>query len=245
MTSASLYDSAHPATGDACSRPPVHQHIMGTVRGLRLRGLTSGLAALAILLMFSPAVQAQSDSSIAVGVALTLYDPANPRADHPTGVGLVGRLRRGSGLGATVGLDWFKSNVQTEIGGQAAPLGTINIRPVMVGVSYIQQYHRYAISGGLVAGWAFNSLRQTEAERAVYRNRAALPDARLAVSNCFALRPDVTIWYELGNHFAASASVGYMVSRPTVTTSSALGQRAETVNLSATVITFGFVYGVF
>jgi hypothetical protein len=245
MRSASIHDGAHPATGHAYPRPRVRQHIMGTIRGLRLQSLTPGLAAAALLLMSSPALQAQSDSSIGVGVALTLYDPTNPRANHPTGVGLVGRLRRGSGFGATVGLDWFKSDVQTEIDGQGAPLGTISIRPVMVGVSYIRQYHRYAISGGLVAGWAFNSLRQTEAGRAVYRNRTAMPDARLAVSNCFALRPDVTIWYELGNHFAASASVAYRVSRPTVPASSAAGRRADTVNLGATVITFGFVYGVF
>jgi hypothetical protein len=203
------------------------------------------LAAIFILLMFSPALHAQTDSSVAVGVALTFYDPTNPRANHPAGVGLVGRLRRGSGLGATVGLDWFTSEVQTEIGGQLAPLGTMSIRPLMVGVSYIRQYHRYAVSGGLVAGWAFNSLRQTGAEQTVYRDRLAMPDARLTIANCLTVRPDVTLWYELGHHFAASASVSYMLARPTVTTTSALGRRADTVNLSATVITFGFVYGVF
>jgi hypothetical protein len=203
------------------------------------------LAAIAFVLLSGPALHAQTDSSIGVGLALTLYDPANPMADHPTGIGLIGRLRRGSGLGATVGLDWFTSNVQAEIGGQPTPLGTMSIRPVMVGVSYIRQYHRYALSGGLVAGWSFNSLRQTAAEQAEYRDHAAAPDARLSISNCLAVRPDVTLWYELGHHLAVSASLSYMFARPTITATSALGQRADAVNLGATVFTFGFVYGVF
>jgi len=181
--------------------------------------------------MCSPALHAQTDSSIGVGVALTLYDPANPDAHHSTGVGIVGRLRRGSGLGATIGFDWFTSDVQVAVDGQPAALGTITIRPVMAGVSYIRQYRRYAISGAIVAGWSFNSIRQ---------------NGDLAtISNCPAVRPDVTVWYELGHHFAASASVSYMFSRPTVTTTRASGQRSGIVNLNATVITFGFVYGAF
>lgn len=204
----------------------------------------SALAAL-VLAVSAPAARAQLDSSIAVGVALTMYDPASPRASHPTGVGLVGRLRRGSGLGATVGLDWFTSDAVTDTAGGPAPLGTASIRPVMAGVSYIKQFHRYAVSGGLVGGWAFNSLRQSDAGRAAYRERTGLPDARLGISNCLAVRPDVTVWYELGRHLAASASVSYMFARPTVTATGAWGRRSETVDLNATVFTFALVYGVF
>lgn len=207
--------------------------------------LRTTLAVGATLLLFSPAVFAQTDSSIGVGVAVTIYAPTNPDAHNPVGFGLVGRLRRGSGLGATVGLDWFTSDVQTGIGGQMAPLGTAIIRPVMGGLSYIRQYHRYALSTGLVGGWAFNSLRQGEAARALYRDRSGIPDARLSISNCLAVRPDVTLWYELGNHLAASASLSYMLAKPTVTGRGATGRRTDTVNLNAAVITFAVVYGVF
>jgi hypothetical protein len=199
----------------------------------------------AVLLLSSPALYAQTDSSIAVGVALTFYDPANPDAHHPTGVGLVGRLRRGSGLGATVGMDWFASDVRAEVGGQPTLVGRMSIRPLMAGVSYIRQFHRYAISTGIVGGWAFNSLSQTDAERAAYGNSVGLPGASVSVSNCLAVEPNVTFWRELGHHFAASASVAYMLARPTLTATGATGRRADPVNLSATVITFAVVYGVF
>jgi hypothetical protein len=207
--------------------------------------LRTSLAAFAALLMVSPALYAQTDSSIAVGVALTLYDPANADAHHPTGVGLVGRLRRGSGLGATVGMDWFASDLRAEVGGQPTPVGHMSIRPLMAGVSYIRQFHRYAVSTGIVGGWAFNSLSQTDAERSAYANRVGIPGASVSISNCLAVEPNVTFWYELGHHFAASASVAYMLARPTLTARGPAGTRTDTVNLSATVITFALVYGVF
>jgi hypothetical protein len=55
----------------------------------------------------------------------------------------------------------------------------------------------------------------------------------------------VTFWRELGHHFAASASVAYMLARPTLTARGPGGMRADPINLSATVITFALVYGVF
>ena len=203
------------------------------------------VAVVAILLLCSPAVRAQTDSSIGVGVAITFYDPANADQHHPTGVGLVGRLRRGSGLGGTVGMDWFTSDVRVEVGGQTTPAGRASIRPLMAGISYLRQFRRYAISTGVVGGWALNSLSQSDAQRAAYLGQAGLSDGRVSISNCLAVEPNVTFWYELGNHFAASASVAYMLARPTITASGPAGRRADRVNLSATVITFAVVYGVF
>jgi hypothetical protein len=203
------------------------------------------IAAIALLLVSSPALHAQTDSSIAVGVALTLYDPANEQTHNPPSVGLIARMRRGSGLGATIGLEWYKSEIQIPIGGQLVPLGAMNARPVMAGFSFTRQYSRYALSGALVTGYSFNSLRATPAAQAAYRDRFDMPNARIQISNCFAFRPDVTLWYELGHHLAASASIAYVFAQPTVTAVSPVGRRVDPLNISATVITFGFAYGVF
>jgi hypothetical protein len=207
--------------------------------------MRTALAAATVVLLVSPALYAQTDSSIAVGVAVTFYDPANADALHPTGFGLVGRLRRGSGLGATVGMDWFASDLRTDVGGQSTPVGHVTIRPFMAGVSYIRQFHRYAVSTGIVGGWSLNSLAQSDTERAAYATRVGIPGASVSISNCLAVEPNVTLWRELGHHFAASASIAYMVARPTLTARGPSGTRADTINLSATVVTFALVYGVF
>jgi hypothetical protein len=182
---------------------------------------------------------------IGVGVSVSLPIATNPEADHHTGVGIIGRLRRGTGLGFSLGLGWFTSDVQNEIDGQVAPLGTMTVRPLMFGASYAWQFSRFALSAGLVGGWSFNSIKQTAAEQRVYGTLVGMPDASVSVENGWAVRPGVAFWYELGHHFAAGASVGYMINRPTVTVRGAAGEMRDTVNLSATVVSFGFLYGVF
>jgi hypothetical protein len=209
------------------------------------RVLKATLAAIVLLLVSGSAVSAQTDSVVAVGVSVALYEPTNPQADHHPGVGVVGRLRRGTGLGFSLGLGWFTSDVQTEFDGQVAPLGTMKIRPLMLGASYAWQFGHFALSAGLVGGWSFNSITQTPEQQRAYGNLVGMPDASVSVGTGWAARPSVTFWRELGNHFAAAASVGYMINRPTVTTSGAAGVRKDTVNLSAAVISFGLLYGVF
>ena len=207
--------------------------------------LKAPLAAIVLVLAFGSAAWAQTDSVIGVGVSVSLPEPTSSLADHHTGFGLVGRLRRGTGLGFSLGLGWFTSDVQAEIDGQLAPLGTMTIRPLMLGASYAWQFSRFAVSAGLVGGWSFNSIKQTPAQQRSYGSLVGMPDAGVSVENGWALRPGVTFWYELGHHFAAAASVGYMINRPTVTTRGAAGERRDVVNLSATVVSFGFLYGVF
>jgi len=209
------------------------------------RVLKASFAAIVLVLAFGSAARAQTDSVVAVGVSVSLPEPTNSLADHHTGFGLVGRLRRGTGLGFSLGLGWFTSDVQTELDGQLAPLGTMTIRPLMLGASYAWQFSRFAVSAGLVGGWSFNSIKQTAAQQRIYGSLAGMPDASVSVENGWALRPGVTVWHELGHHFAVAASVGYMINRPTVTTRGAAGERRDAVNLSATVVSFGFLYGVF
>ena len=207
--------------------------------------LKATLAAIVLVLAFGSAAPAQTDSVVAVGVSVALPDPTSALADHHPGFGLVGRLRRGTGLGFSLGLGWFTSDVRTEVDGQLAPLGTMTIRPLLLGASYAWQFSRFAVSAGVVGGWSFNSLEQTPAQQRIYGNLVGMPDASVSVDNGWALRPGVTFWYELGHHFAAATSVSYMINRPTVTTRGAAGERRGAVNLSATVVSFGFLYGVF
>ncbi|HEY3382866.1 MAG TPA: hypothetical protein VGK32_13910 [Vicinamibacterales bacterium] len=203
------------------------------------------LAVIAVCLAAVPAAHAQSDSALAVGVAVSIYDTTSANAKNPVGFGLVARLRRGSGFGATMGLDWFKSEIQTTIGGEQTPVGTVRIRPLMFGVSYARQYAKLSIGGSLVAGYAFNTLRETDRARAAYRDRLDVPDAGFHAANCFAWRPDVSLWYEMGNHIGVLASLSYIGARPTITTTSRLGRHDESVNVGAAMLTFGVVYGIF
>jgi hypothetical protein len=203
---------------------------------------------LAVLLCVAAGVApafAQKDSMLTVGVAASIYRASEDEVENPLGVGLVARLRRSSGVGFTVGLDWFTSNVRTDIGGVETPLASLKIRPVMAGFGYTRQYSDFSISGSLVAGYAFNSISGTGAAQDAYATRLGLPGTRFGVSNCFAARPDFSIWWELGDHWGLLTSVSYMIARPTVTTTTSAGSSSRAFNVSSPMLTLGVAYGVF
>jgi hypothetical protein len=209
------------------------------------RVVKAPLAALALLLVSAPALHAQTDSVIGVGGSVSLFAPSDPNVSARPGFGLVGRLRRGTGLGFSLGLDWFTSDVETEVDGGTAPLGALTARPIMMGASYSRQFARFALTAGLVGGWSFNSITQTSLQRKLYGDAVGIQDPQVSVANCWVARPSFTVWHELDNHFAMQTSVGYMFLRPTVTTRGAGGQRSDSVNLGSVVFSIGFVYGVF
>jgi len=209
------------------------------------RVLKTALAAIVLVLAFGSAARAQTDSVVGVGGGVTFHAATDPNVKTRTGFGLVGRLRRGTGLGFSLGLSWSTSDVRTDVDGEIVPLGTVTVRPVMVGASYTRQFARVALTAGVVGGWSFNSVSQTPAEQKTYGEAVGMPDAHLSASGCWVARPSVTFWYEFPNHVAAFASIGYMMIRPTVTAYGAAGQRGGAVNLSGGVLSFGLVYGVF
>jgi hypothetical protein len=205
----------------------------------------SPLVAVVLLLVCGSAAQAQKDSVVAVGGTYTFLIPASDDADLHAGAGVTARLRRGTGVGFVLGFQWFSADVRTDVDGLQVPLGAMTIRPLMLGVSVGRQFAKFAVGAGLVGGWSFNSISQTPAQQQAYRDAVGMPDAEVRVTTGWAVRPSVTLWRELGNHFGAFVSAGYIFNRPTVTTRGAGGQWKNTVNLDASIVSFGVAYGVF
>jgi len=210
---------------------------------MRVSLLAATIVALGVVAAARP-VSAQKGSSVAVGVVASIYRATDANVDIPVGIGLIGRLRRTNGIGFTVGLDWYKANVQTDIGADRTFLGRVSLRPIMAGAGWTRQYSRFALNASLVAGWSFNSLRATSQAEAAYA-KLGQPGARIDVSNSFVFRPDFSLWYELNNRFGLLASLSYMASWPTVTTTTPAGVRHDRINLGAPMLTLGVSYGVF
>jgi hypothetical protein len=215
-----------------------------SVRG-RLPGAVAAVVVVVCLLGGAASADAQQDSVLVVGVAASVYRPADEALDNPWGVGLVMRLRRHSGFGATIGLNWFRADVHHDVGGQRAQLGTLLVRPLMVGVTYTRLHAKFALSGSFVVGRAFNGLRHTGGASDVF---AALgqPGTTFDVTDCLAYRPSFSIWWDLGKRFGLLTSVSYFVARPEiVTTTPSAGVFRRTVNTSSPLLTVGIGYGIF
>jgi hypothetical protein len=98
--------------------------------------LKAALVALVLVLIFGSAASAQNDSVVGVGGGVSFYAATDPNVETRAGWGLVGRLRRGTGLGFSLGLAWFTADIRTDVDGEVVPLGAVTVRPLMVGASY-------------------------------------------------------------------------------------------------------------
>ena len=145
----------------------------------------AALTALVLVLTSGSAVSAQNDSVVGVGGDVSFHAATDPNVETRPAWGLVGRLRRGTGLGFSLGLSWYTSDVRTDVDGEIVPLGAIIVRPVMVGASYSRQFARFALTAGIVGGWSFNAVSQTPAQQKNYGDAIGMPDAHLSVSDCW------------------------------------------------------------
>lgn len=182
---------------------------------------------------------------LVVGAAVSAYRPDDKALDHPWGVGLVMRLRRHSGLGWTMGLNWMKADVSGDVAGEPMRVGKLLVRPLMFGVTYTRQHANFALSGAFVVGRAFNGLRDT-GSAANALAAAGQPGSTFDVTDCFAYRPSFSIWWELGNRFGLLTSVSYFFARPEIVTSTpTAGVFRRSIDVSAPQLTVGIGYGVF
>lgn len=200
----------------------------------------------AALPLAAPPALAQSDSSVALGLAFAVTSPTNTAAADHVRPALLLRLRGSSGLGPSVGFHWFATNVRTTIAGRQAYLGKVSIRPVMFGATFSRHFSRMAAGVSLQAGYAFTKVRNTGEARQEYARVFGSEHVGMHASNAFAWSTGFSTWFELGARCGLLASVGYVGVRPTVhVTAGDAGATRQRLNLGSVVTTFGLVFGVF
>jgi hypothetical protein len=203
-----------------------------------------GLLAAACLLAFAVPASAQKDSVVVLGGSFSVYRPSNDNVENTWGIGLVARLRRDSGFGATIGLNWFRGDVNGDIGGARTRLATVLVRPLMVGVGYTRRHAHFSLGGSLVGGYSFNGLRGTGAASEALA-AAGQPGATFEITDTFVWRPSFSIWWELGNRFGLMTSVSYISLRPEIVTTTSAGTTRRKVDMSAPVFSIGLGCGIF
>ena len=205
------------------------------------------LLVVAVILWLAPAAPAaaQSDAFIGFGLAFSTYDSRDDILATPNSVGPLLRLQLGEGLGPSIGFQWFRTDVRTVIGGRVTRLGSLRMRPIMAGVAYTKRFGRFTAATALVGGYAFARLRLDDAARAAaYRHDGSVWLSGRA-GDSFAWRPNVSLWYDVGQKVGLLASLAYIGVRPTITISTTAGPIREHVNADSVVFTVGAVYGIF
>jgi len=166
-------------------------------------------------------------------------------AHNSTGIGFDWRLGTGtSGWGWGFGFGWYATDLDRGIGGRTVNFGELRVRPIVASYGYTHRFRRFTATADLSAGYAFTSFSMTpEASAAIARapERSMTTD----VSNTAILKPEAGLWYDINSRFGISLDLAYIVARPNLTVTSALGRESRSLRADAFVIQTGLVYSIF
>jgi hypothetical protein len=196
-------------------------------------------------LLATPAA-AQQNGSVGVGASATLVGAPD---DAVEGVPRFGPLIRygesESGWGIRLGFNWYAVDLQIPAGPAPAEFGRLRVRPIMAGYGYTHVFGPVAASANVLAGYAFTSASMRRSFAEGHGDVGHDADIRAGVGNVFVLKPELSSWIDVTAKVGLNVSVGYMLSRPTVTLSSAAGRTEHPVRADVVMFKVGLVYALY
>jgi hypothetical protein len=197
-----------------------------------------------------PAI-AQTDNRFAIGGEFTVrtsdHASQEDAAHGKFGPGLLWRFGHGrEGWGFHWGLKWYAVDIDRPIGGLMTELGELRVRPVMAGYGYTHGItRRLAVTGDVLAGYAFGSFSLRPAAIDAYQRRTGARTTGARASNSFVVRPEVGVWYDLNRKVGLNLSAGYMIARPDIIVETTAGSDKRTARADQFSLRVGVVYSIF
>ena len=204
------------------------------------------LLAIAITLASTADAFAQSQGKFAVGAQLSTRTAAGPENKGHVGVSLLWRIGQSkTGWGWHYGLYWFSTDLERSIGGVDTEFGRLRVRPIMGGYGYTRVFGRTAVTGKVMGGYAWTSMRLSPIATDAYQNRLGAQTITADASNTIVVIPEVSAWYNINEKMGLKVSSGYVMARPNVTVSSTAGIDKRRVRADNVTVKVGMVYSIF
>ena len=209
-----------------------------------------------LVVMVASTASAQEGKRVAVGVGITGHSYSDSAFSQKNpGISFIYRLRLhakthdGWRWEPTGGFGWFTADTQMPIGTLSTHLGRLRARPFMGGVARAYRQGPLALSFSVVGGPSFNHFSpDTGAIQQSYNAQpllGTLTSYSVKTSTSFALRPEASLYYDLGSRLALHGSLSYMYNKPTAATTVNSNAISAKWNASHTNIQIGLVVGIF
>lgn len=205
-------------------------------------GCTAG-AFLILLLIATPAF-AQLEGSLTVGVGISTIRPSAPELSTRAKVRpSFGRVPS-RGWGATLALNWFEADVAGDFIGVDGRLGTVTIRPLMLGVGYTWLAGRMGISPSVLAGPALNTLDIDDDLEGHVETVGSRFEANAGTVSV-AVRSGVSVTYAVTPRVGLTAFGGYLYNRPSFTLRTSGGETQTRWSAGGAIFSAGLVVSFF
>ena len=209
-----------------------------------MRALT--FLALFMALTIPVELQAQTTGRVAVGANVSMKRALAEESRGHNSVGFLWRIGHGrEGWGWKYGMNWYSTQIDAPVDGALQPFGKLRVRPIYAGYGYTHIIGRTKLSANLLGGYSFNSFSMDETFTNAYRAANGGDRVETSVSNSFALKPELSLWYDITEKFGFNVSTGYLIARPEVTVISSSGRERLRISADTMSLRAGLVYSIF
>lgn len=205
---------------------------------------------LVAILLLGVAANAEAQLSSAnarfsVGIAVDRLFTLDDDASDAWGIGPEVRIGANrEGWGPSFGLGWFESRLSESVGGVTGEFAKVRVRPVMAGMGYTIRRGAWSYDLGVAAGWTFNSGEVLPAAERYFAGAGASP-VEVEVSNSFAVRPRLRVYYDTPSRISFTGTVGVAFLDPEVTLRSGGRSLELDRNLTSLTLEAGIVFAIF
>jgi hypothetical protein len=199
------------------------------------------------------AAHAQPNGRLKLGVAVGFHEYSNGNFSVQSvsisphyGIGFSSNThRQGLSFGLRGGIGIAHPDRSDDVAGSRIQTGSLRSVAVMGGAGSTYRTGPLSIGLAVVAGPSFNKFSLDEAMRVAYRDHYGATLNSIEVKHSVAVRPNVSIWYNLTDRLGLQSSVGYTANRPTVeTTINGVTTRGRW-NADRWSYQTGFAFGIF
>ena len=228
------------------------------------------LSALLFLAALAPVASAQSEGTFAVGLSASSkigVKDGTAGAVNPSFLWRYGHGR--DGFGWQFGLGWYSAELTQPVGQVTTEFGELNVRPILAGYGYTLRLPRSArrhtsadtpgepdeamssprrrvsITARLLGGYALTKFTLTPTFDEAYRSAFSANAVSTHMSNAFAVRPELSAWFDVSRRVGLFVSGSYTLARPYVTLTTPVGSEERRLNADVVTLTIGTVYSVF
>jgi hypothetical protein len=181
---------------------------------------------------------------VGVGVGINFYHPTSGDGDPSDGLTIAYRWHSfHSGWGPTFGIDWHTTDFHQDIGAVEAPIGSLRMRALLVGIGHTNRLGRFTTSASVSGGYSFNRLTVDNDMVPAFRN-AGVSLVGVRVNDSAIGKPEVAIWYDLFKHIGVGVSASYLFIRPQLVTTTVTGSEVRNLRADTFVLSTGLVFGL-
>ena len=201
-----------------------------------MKGLVLALMGVA---MIGSVAQAQTGRHLALGVGLAFhkyvdsdFSQKNPGISIVYRIALKTEVKEGWTLEPKGTIDWFKTDVKTDVGNVDTHIGKLRSVPVLVGAGPSYRHGRAKVGVAILAGPSFNHFTG---------DKGSSP---ITVKNSVIVRPETSLWYDVSSRLGLHAGVSYAYNRPSAETTSAGSTTSAKWKTDHVNFSIGFAIGI-